>query len=394
MHHADPIDFDEGRIILTLRAQPVDLQAAFLMERLGLMEVQTSTQLKWNDYAIGSQALLLGNLGVAEVAPTPKQRELLRAFAAGDPAAQESLGPWLEGAEPDEAFVAAAYGDDGVASWGIHATRAVSSALTGAGVRVAILDTGLPTGHAAFGGRIRSAESFVPGLSANDSVSGHGLACAGIAAGGRMPADGRRIGVATEADIYIGRVLGNNARGMKSWTLRGISWALQKECRVVSMSLASPKPGTSTSPAFERAGQRAVESGALLIAAAGNYPEGSFVGEPANANLIIAVGAVDSGLNPLPFSPQSDPARPGAAIDFVGPGHDILSFGLTAVSTRFRGTSMATAYVAGLAALHVQASRLAGVPAYGMDLKTRIAASFVHANGPVERVGRGLVVAP
>jgi subtilisin len=85
------------------------------------------------------------------------------------------------------------------ATWGLTLTKAGTSSLTGRGIKVAILDTGLDLNHPDFpDGRVRDTTFFI-----TDSVQdrhSRGTHCTGISCGPRTTQDGRRYGVACEAD--------------------------------------------------------------------------------------------------------------------------------------------------------------------------------------------------
>ena len=96
----------------------------------------------------------------------------------------------------------ALFADTPQATWGIQATKVVSSPRTGRGIKVAVLDTGFDLGHPDFAGRNVTAQSFVAGESAQDG-HGHGTHCIGTSCGPRSPSTGPRYGVAYEADIFV-----------------------------------------------------------------------------------------------------------------------------------------------------------------------------------------------
>jgi subtilisin family serine protease len=94
----------------------------------------------------------------------------------------------------------------------LQATRVLSSSYSGAGIRVAILDTGLDLQHPDFIHRTITSRSFVTGRSVDDG-NGHGTSCAGVACGPQKPTQSPRYGVAYGADLYIGKVLDDDAEG-------------------------------------------------------------------------------------------------------------------------------------------------------------------------------------
>lgn len=248
-------------------------------------------------------------------------------------------------------------------TWGLRAVGADQSPFGGAGVKVAILDTGFDFSHPDFQGRGVVAESFVDGESAQDG-QGHGTHVAGTALGPRaanieLGAPG--YGVAPEAQLFVGKVLSDSGSGREGDILAGILWALQNRCEIVSMSLGRrPAPGDAEGD-YDRIGQLALDQGALIIAAAGNESARRLgqiapVGAPANARSILAVGAVSEDRDVAPFSNGGLEAD-GGAVDLCAPGVDVFSAALgRARHQTLSGTSMATPHVAGVAALLAQSA--------------------------------------
>jgi subtilisin family serine protease len=247
-------------------------------------------------------------------------------------------------------------------TWGLQATEVVSSPRTGRGIRVAVLDTGLDLAHPDLAGRAVTATSFVPGQSAQDG-HGHGTHCVGTACGPRTVEGSRGYGVASEAEVFVGKVLSDEGSGTDAEILAGIAWAVRNGCQVISMSLGADTP--EPSPAYTAAGRRALDQGSLIVAAAGNNGdrgsgEFGFVGAPANSPDILAVGALDPFLEVAWFSARST-AVPGGQVDLAAPGVDVYSsWPLPDRYNTISGTSMATPHVAGLAALWAEETGLRG----------------------------------
>ncbi|MCE5206016.1 MAG: S8 family serine peptidase [Porphyromonadaceae bacterium] len=290
---------------------------------------------------------------------------------------------------PDEISAGAVTG----ATWGIEAIKADESVYTGTGIKIAVLDTGLDMQHPDFKERNRTTFSFVPDESVED-LHGHGTHCVGIACG-RTDTKGIRYGVATEADIYAGKVLSNRGSGAQAWVLDGMTWAANQGCHVLSMSLGSSVfPGQSYDIAYERAAQFALSKGTLIVAAAGNESRRSKnrfspVGSPADCPSILAVGAIDSSRQIADFSNRA--INKNGLVDIAAPGVSILSS--WPLPGRYRvlsGTSMATPHVAGIIALLCEKFPEA-TPEMIIQKLNALAEKLEI---PVEDVGAGLAIAP
>ncbi len=278
-------------------------------------------------------------------------------------------------------------------AWGIETIRADESAYTGAGIKMAVLDTGFDTNHPDFTGRNLTTFSFVPDETVED-LHGHGTHCTGIACG-RSDMQGIRYGVATGADIYVGKVLSNRGSGAQAWVLDGMTWAANMGCRVLSMSLGSSVlPGQSHDIAYERAAQFALSKGTLIVAAAGNESRRSQnrfspVDSPADCPSILAVGAIDSSLQIADFSNRA--INKNGLVDIAAPGVSIYSS--WSMPTRYRtisGTSMATPHVAGILALLCEK-----YPDATPDMIVQeLTALSERLQIPVEDAGAGLAIAP
>ena len=263
------------------------------------------------------------------------------------------------------------------ATWGLNACRVPQSTRSGAGIRVAILDTGLDLTHPDFAGRPIASASFV-GQPVQD-LYGHGTHCTGTACGTRTPPGTTpRYGIAFGGSIFIGKVLSNTGSGSSASVLAGMNWAIANNCQVISMSLGSQSP---VQAAYTQAGQTALSRGLLIVAAAGNFS--ITTGAPANSPTIMSVASLDPNLTPSSFSNFGK-------IEIAGPGRDVFSSWPMPVRYKtISGTSMATPHVAGCAALLAQTNPLLR----GQALWNRLRATCRPLPLPVNRVGSGLVQA-
>ena len=266
-----------------------------------------------------------------------------------------------------------------------------ASRIPAKGVRVAILDTGIDVSHPDFAGRRIECRSFIAGGVAGADTSGHGTFCAGIAAGPEQPRDAPRYGVACNADLYIVKVLEDDAQGTDGNVLAGIDWAVRNQCAVVSLSIGTPvHVGDSYPRIYEQAAAEALAAGTVLVAPAGNTSERpdnvAPVDHPANCPSVISVGAVDHQFVVAPFSNggvnehggEIDVVAPGVAIVSAAPGPSLYQVG--------SGTSTAAPFVAGVAALLPKQT-----PARGGELRKRLLARFAAAR---RGAGRGCGTRP
>jgi len=245
------------------------------------------------------------------------------------------------------------------ATWGLQASGVLDCAYSGRGVRLAILDTGLDLRHPDFSDRAVRSRSFVAGLPVHDR-NGHGTCCAGIAVGPARPRRAARYGVAPGAELYVAKVLDDDANGTDGNVLAGIDWAVRKGCAVISISLGTAaREGDGYSRVFERIAARALAAGSLLVAPAGNASQRpdsvAPVDHPANCPSVLGVGALNQRLALASFSNGGPDSRAGG-LDLAAPGTAVLSAAprptLYQVAS---GTSIAAPFVAGVAALIAEA---------------------------------------
>ena len=275
-------------------------------------------------------------------------------------------------------------------TWGLQATRVSTSSRTGRGVRVAVLDTGFDVRHPDFIGRSVTTQSFILGETVQDA-HGHGTHCIGTSCGSAEPDGTRRYGVATEAEIFAGKVLSDSGSGSDRGILAGINWALANNCAIVSMSLGADV--REVSRAYEAVGKVALDRGMLIIAAAGNNArrpgDPGFVGVPANSPSIMAIAATDSANQVARFSSGSGNGD-GGRVDLAGPGVKVFSsWPLPQRYHSINGTSMATPHVSGIAALWNEATGLTG-----RELWTVLVQNAKALDVPSVDVGAGLAQAP
>lgn len=241
----------------------------------------------------------------------------------------------------------------------IGATKVHGRGVTGQGVKIAILDSGVDTDHAELTGKVLAYRNFTD--DGPEDAIGHGTHVAGIAMGKgvrEVEDAGQKnsvLGVAPGAELIVAKVCGNDGWCSEGAIMEAIEWAVEQGADVMNLSLGG---GAFTDhcdgdPLAAKLNW-AVDQGVTVVAASGNGGElGEGVAVPACGSKVIAVGAVDVGDTVQPWSSYGRP------LDLVAPGVNVLSsLSCQSVQTcpeagygKASGTSMAAPHVAGAVAL-------------------------------------------
>jgi len=205
-------------------------------------------------------------------------------------------------------------------------------------VLIAILDTGIDQGHEDLARKVVASVNFTKTQTAAD-VHGHGTHIAGIIAAAANNGLGIA-GIAPNSRLLNVKVADDSGMVWASTAAEGIVWAVDNGAKVINMGFFVPSPY----PALEQAVDYAWSRGVVLVAAAGNGIKSVPV-YPAYYPEVIAVAATDVGGNLWSRSNYGD------WVDAYAPGVDIYS---TFPGNNYgyqTGTSVASAYVSGVAAL-------------------------------------------
>lgn len=204
-------------------------------------------------------------------------------------------------------------------------------------VRVAVLDTGVSLSHPDLAAKIVANKNFSSSTTVDD-VNGHGSHVAGIAAAVTNNGIGVA-GVGYNVDIMNVKVLGDGGSGTYGAIANGIIWAADNGANVINLSLG----GTLASSTLESAVDYAWSKGCVVVAAAGNNASSApfYPAYYANAMAVAATTDLDRLASFSDYGDWVDVAAPGISIYSTIPG----GYGYMS------GTSMASPYVAGLAAL-------------------------------------------
>ncbi|MEV6176600.1 type VII secretion-associated serine protease mycosin [Streptomyces sp. NPDC052015] len=228
----------------------------------------------------------------------------------------------------------------------------------GAGITVAVLDTGVEADHPDLEGNVLTGTDLVRfGAKPGDRAwARHGTAMASIIAGhghGYGNGDGV-MGIAPEAKILPVRVIledGDPARAKARSTrgnalAEGIRWAADHGADVINLSLGDDSASAHPEPAEDEAVQYALKKGAVVVASAGNGGEkGDRISYPAAYPGVIAATAVDRYGTRASFSTRrwyATVSAPGVDVVIADPDHKYY---------QGWGTSAAAAFVSGAVAL-------------------------------------------
>ncbi len=234
----------------------------------------------------------------------------------------------------------------------------------GAGVTVAVLDTGIDADHPDVAGKVVEQVDFTGNPTGPKDGHGHGTHVAATIAGTGAASDGLRKGVAPAAKLLIGKVCSDGGSCPNDAVIAGMEWAAHTGAKIVSMSLGGGATD-GTDPMSEAVNNLSRSTGTLFVIAAGNAgPSSGTVGAPGAADEALTVAAVDKEDGMADFSSRGPRVGDGAAKpDIAAPGVNIIAARAAGTAmgsvvnehyTTASGTSMATPHVSGAAAIIAQ----------------------------------------
>lgn len=229
--------------------------------------------------------------------------------------------------------------------WAVEAPKVWSMGIMGKGILVAVIDTGVDNANDDLKGNLTTGYNAFSGGEDTDDTNGHGNTVACLIAG-----NGKGLGfkgVAPEANIMPVKVFDSSGYGDVKNVQLGIHWAADNGAKIINLSSSSANFDDSV---FE-AVRYAQTKGCLVVASTGNHTnyERSDILFPAYIPGVIAVGGLTKEYEIATFSNM------GNSLDLVAPGSQILTVGVgidnSPQYTFIDGTSMAAAFVSGVAAL-------------------------------------------
>lgn len=297
----------------------------------------------------------------------------------------------------------------------VNSHRLWNASITGQGVGIAVIDTGVAP-HPDLTeprNRIVAFKDFIGHETEPYDDNGHGTHCAGDAAGNGTASDGKYRGPAYEADIIGVKVLDKQGSGQLSDLIAGVDWCIENRdtynIRILSLSVGSPASGRVKDDPLARAVRQAWTSGLVVVAAAGNSgPDGGTITSPGVVPEIITVGASDdhdtirsdddevasfSSRGPTPEGvPKPDVVAPGThVVSLRANGSYLDKTNIESVVNddyvSLSGTSMATPIVAGIAAQLIQKD----ADLTPDDVKTALTETATSLGDEPNAEGHGLV---
>lgn len=271
--------------------------------------------------------------------------------------------------------------------WGFNTTRLRGSwekGLTGAKVKVAVIDSGVEVSHPDLQGQVTSAYDFILDRTEMTDPNGHGTHCAGTIAA--VSNKSGVVGAAHKAELHAYRFLDETGSGTTADAVLAIDRAIKDGAQILSNSWG----GGGYSQALGDIIEVASRKGILFVVAAGNDASDNDVTPtyPANdtSTNVLSVCATDQNDKIAFFSNWGV-----KTVDVCAPGTSIISTYKGGKYAYLQGTSMATPLVAGIAALIKQQN-----PAWtGQQIKEHIIRTVQKRDGLKGKIlSSGVVVAP
>jgi subtilisin family serine protease len=311
-----------------------------------------------------------------------------------------------------------------------------SLGLDGAGVGVAIIDSGVTSWHDDLGSdRVDHFADFVDFQPLPSDEYGHGTHVAGIIAGSGYDSNGARRGVAPAANLVVLKVLDADGYGYISNVIAALDYAVEHRAqfniRVINLSVAAGVYESYNSDPLTLAAKRAVQAGVVVVTAAGNLGRNAQraiqyggVTAPGNAPWVLTVGAsshngtasrTDDSIAPfssrgpgfIDYAAKPDIVAPGVGIESLTDATSSLFlshpsarlWGTVDTATQpylsLSGTSMSAPVVTGTVALMMQANPalspnlVKAILQYTAEHKLRYndltqGAGFLNARGAVQ----------
>ena len=369
-------DAGNAKIIITFKDKT---NRSKLKRKSSLKEV--NRQLKANFKAASREVLdvletkgkmgsgqITGQYWAANAVSATVDKKMLSRLSGRDDIAQITLDRVIMFEEPPQVESTVKDDEDwtyGLKKLGVPEVRQ-SYNLTGDGITVAVLDTGIDAEHPDLAGKVVAWKDWAGDSEEPKDAHGHGTHCAGTIAGGAT--SGRAIGVAPDAKLVIGRIFGDNGSATLSGILGAMNWVTDPdgdaETNDAPQLVSNSWGGRQGSMEQEQSMWNLVKTWRSLnivpVFAAGNSgPWPKTVGTPGGYPHSYAVGATNGADKAAYFSSRGPIKWEDVSYtkpDISAPGVGVLSAKPGGGYQKMSGTSMACPHVAGLVALMLQAN--------------------------------------
>lgn len=290
----------------------------------------------------------------------------------------------------------------------VGASAAYRQGYRGAGIGVAVLDSGIDPQHPDLKGRIVYSYNYIGRNQHGTDDCGHGTHICGIIGGTGMASGGKYQGLAPECHFVSLKVLDRMGNGNSRAVVEALHWLMdhgkEYDVRIINISMGSTAPRYTEKSGLLEAVEEAWDAGFVICAAAGNQgPDRSTITVPGTSPRIITVGSSDDnqvvrvmGKRRANYSGRGPTAACVCKPDVVAPGAYIVSCngawrkpGAAVYATK-SGTSMATPVVSGSLALLLSARR----ELTNKEVKMLLSTSCRNLGLPRNQQGWGMICVP
>lgn len=230
-----------------------------------------------------------------------------------------------------------------IVPWGVDKTEAPAlwTKVTGKGVKVAVMDSGMSFKHPDFGNNIKDGYNAIDPTQLPVDDYGHGTLVSGVIAAQHN--EFGIVGIAPDVELYPIKVLDKYGEGEISDIVSGVEWCIKNKIQIINMSFAI----LEDKPLLRSAIDRAVNAGIIVVASASNTYDGGDAGYPASYDNVISVTAVDKRFRICKTAPRGK-------VNFSAPGVEVVSTSSDGGYEEFSGTSLAAPHITGIIALILQ----------------------------------------
>jgi len=233
--------------------------------------------------------------------------------------------------------------------------------LTGKGIKIAILDSGLSLPHPDLNIELSQCiDVSENNLNSINDKTGHGTHCTGIIAASNNGFGVK--GIAYDSEIYFCKITNDEVGDNVYYLNKGLEWAINNKVDIISISQGYKMPDKNLEILLNKANELNI----IVVCSGGNQSNLETFSDilyPAKYNSTIAVGAIDQTKKVVERTIYSD------NLNIMAPGSEIYSTFLNSSYKSESGSSQAAAYVSGVIALFLQKYKQDNIT-ISLDIKT------------------------